>query len=104
VKWMELRVHDEVKAIKTPTGFIPLYDNLKRLFKEVLNKEFSKELYDQIFTIKVPEWIAKLDRVEPIYKKTPGTPEELLTILAEQRTRLEELRIAKGDYVKPGEL
>jgi GTP-dependent phosphoenolpyruvate carboxykinase len=26
VKWMELRVHNEADAIKTPTGYIPKYD------------------------------------------------------------------------------
>lgn len=36
LKWMELRTHKEVDAIKTPTGFIPRYEDLKRLFKEVL--------------------------------------------------------------------
>jgi len=34
LKWMELQVHDDVDAIKTPTGFIPKYQDLKRLFKE----------------------------------------------------------------------
>jgi len=28
VKWMELCVHNDVKARKTPIGFIPLYEDL----------------------------------------------------------------------------
>ncbi|MHA1911923.1 MAG: phosphoenolpyruvate carboxykinase (GTP), partial [Candidatus Kariarchaeaceae archaeon] len=32
VLWSELRVHGEVEAIETPIGFIPHYDDLKRLF------------------------------------------------------------------------
>ena len=43
IKWMELRVHSEVKALKTPTGYIPKYEDLRRLFKEVLGKEYSKK-------------------------------------------------------------
>ena len=35
VKWMELRVHNEVDAIKTPTGYIPKYEDLRKLFKQV---------------------------------------------------------------------
>jgi phosphoenolpyruvate carboxykinase (GTP) len=33
IKWMELRVHNEVGAIKTPTGYIPKYEDLRKLFK-----------------------------------------------------------------------
>ena len=40
VKWMELRVHDEAGAIQTPTGHIPEYADLKRLFKTVRENLF----------------------------------------------------------------
>ncbi|GAH33366.1 unnamed protein product, partial [marine sediment metagenome] len=40
LKWMELQVHDDVDAIKTPTGFIPKYQDLKSLFKETLNRDY----------------------------------------------------------------
>ena len=34
ILWAELRVNGDVDAIKTPTGFIPMYEDLARLFKE----------------------------------------------------------------------
>ena len=104
LRWMELRVHGEVDAIRTPTGFIPKYEDLKVLFRQVLDRDFPKETYDQLFAIRVKELIAKIDRTTAEYKRIPGTPEELFRILSEQRKRLDELRGEKGDYVKPDSL
>ncbi len=69
IKWMELRVHNEADAIKTPTGYIPKYADLKKLFKSVLNKEYSKEDYIKQFTIRVPENLAKIERVSRFYQE-----------------------------------
>ncbi len=55
VKWMELRIHDEAEAIKCPTGMIPCYEDLAKLFKQVLKKEYTKDDYVKQFTIRVPE-------------------------------------------------
>ena len=63
---MELRVHNEVDAIKTPTGYIPKYEDLQKLFKQVLNKNYAKEDYIKQFTIRVPENLAKIERVSKI--------------------------------------
>lgn len=105
LKWMDLRVHNEADAIKTPTGYIPKYEDLKRLFKEVLGREYSKEEYDEQFKIRVLELMAKISRVEVIYReKVPDTPKILFKLLDEQRKRLEALREAKGDYVLPENL
>jgi len=41
VKWMELRVNGEVEAIRMPTGYIPRFEDLARLFKEILGKDFK---------------------------------------------------------------
>lgn len=91
VKWMELRVHGEVEAIETPTGFIPKYADLKRLFKEVLNKEYSEETYKAHFTLRVPENLAKIARIKEIYAKIPNAPKAIFEALDEQKKRLEAL-------------
>ncbi|MEE9602335.1 MAG: phosphoenolpyruvate carboxykinase (GTP), partial [Thermoguttaceae bacterium] len=52
VKWMELRVHGEVEAIETPTGLIPKDEDLKRLFRQVLDKDYAHEDYIEQFTIR----------------------------------------------------
>ncbi len=102
MKWMELRVHDEVKAIKTPTGHIPLYDDLKRLFKEVLGKDYTREQYDEQFKLRVKEHLAKIARMEEIYTKTvKNTPKEMLEELSQQKKRLLEAQKKHGDYISP---
>jgi len=105
LKWMELRIHNDVDAIKTPTGYIPRYEDLKRLFKEVLGKDYWKESYIEQFTLRISENIGKMERIAKIYQtKVPHTPDILFKVLAEQRERLEKLRKERGDYVSPVEL
>jgi len=102
VKWMELRVHNEVGAIKTPTGYIPKYEDLKKLFKQVLKKDYAKEDYIKQFTIRVPENLAKIERVSRFYQENvTDTPLELFGILYLQRQRLLEAREKYGDYISP---
>ncbi|NJE54934.1 phosphoenolpyruvate carboxykinase (GTP) [Thermococcus sp. 21S9] len=102
LKWMELRVHGDVDAIETPIGYIPKYEDLARLFKEVLNKDYSREAYEKQFTIRVPELLAKIERIEKIYReKVKEVPEELFRVLEEERKRLLEVREKYGDYISP---
>jgi len=104
VKWMELRVHGQAEAIDAPTGRIPRYEQLKRLFREVLDKDYSEQDYIQQFTIRIPENLAKIGRIEEIYKAIEDAPAAVFEELAAQRKRLEELQAAKGDYVSPLDL
>ncbi len=100
VKWMELRVHKDVKARKTPTGLIPLYEDLFPIFKSLLNKDYQKEDYIKQFTIRVPENLAKIERVKEFWKNQNG-PQEVFDILEEQEKRLIEARERFGDYISP---
>ena len=102
LKWMELRSHKEVGAIKTPTGFMPKYQDLKRLFKEVLDRDYPEEKYIEQFTIRIPENLAKIERIIEIYKtKVPDTPQMVFEVLEEQKRRLNGARKKYGDYVAP---
>ncbi|MFC1631846.1 phosphoenolpyruvate carboxykinase (GTP), partial [Candidatus Omnitrophota bacterium] len=93
VKWMELRVHKDLEAIKTPTGYIPQYQDLQKLFQEVLNKEFTEQDYLQQFTLRVPENLAKIERITKIYKeKVSDAPQILFATLEAQLQRLEQAR------------
>lgn len=104
-KWMELRAHKDVGAIDTPTGRIPKYEDLKKLFKEVLNKDYSEEDYTKQFTVRIPENLAKIDRIKEIYQtKVNDTPQVLFDVLEEQRKRLLEAQKKHGDYIVPGTL
>ena len=102
VKWMELRVHADVAAIRTPTGLIPLYEDVQKLFTQVLGKAYAKEDYIRQFTTRIPENLAKLERVEKFYRNdVTDTPAQLLDVLAAQRARLVEAQRQFGDYASP---
>ena len=102
VKWMELRVHNEVDAMKSPTGYLPKYEDLRKLFKQVLGKDYAKEDYIKQFTIRVPENLAKIERVQRFYQENVSdTPLELFGILFLQRERLFKAQASFGDYISP---
>ena len=102
VKWMELRIHGEAGCIRTPTGYIPCYDDLQRIFKELLDKDYSREDYIEQFTIRVKENLAKIDRVEKFHREqVTDAPPELFRVLAEQKERLLAAEKEFGPYAAP---
>ena len=102
VKWMERRVHGELEAITSPTGYYPKYEDLVPMFKEVLGKDYSKDEYEEQFTLRIPERIAKIERIKEIYKtKVADTPDAMMKALDDQKLRLEECQKKHGDYVSP---
>ncbi len=102
IKWMELRAHNDVEVINSPTGWIPKYEDLKTLFQKVLNKNYSKEDYLEQFTIRVPENLTKLERVEKFYRQNVNdVPSELFKVLGEQKKRLLNIKEKFGEHVSP---
>jgi phosphoenolpyruvate carboxykinase (GTP) len=105
VKWMELRIHGDIDAITCPTGLIPHYADLVKLFREVLDKDYTNADYINQFTIRVPENLAKLERVEKYHRENvPGNPQVVYDTLAATKKRLEEAREEYGDYISPFDL
>jgi phosphoenolpyruvate carboxykinase (GTP) len=104
VKWMELRVHGDAEALDAGYGLIPKYDDLKRLFKEVRNKEYTEQNYVEQFTVRIPDLLAKLDRMEKIYDTVQENPKAMADEMAAQRKRLQTLKAAKGEYISPLDL
>ncbi len=102
LQWMDLRVHGEINARKTPTGYIPLYEDLRNLFKIHLNKEYSLEDYNQQFAIRIPELLNKIDRIEKEYDDcVRDTPPILYELLSAQRKRLIDSQQEFGDVISP---
>jgi phosphoenolpyruvate carboxykinase (GTP) len=104
LQWMELRCHGGVEAIRTPTGLIPAHGDLAELFRKYLDRDYTRDQYVAQFRIRVPELLAKTDRIEKIYRSEQEVPEALFETLAAQRARLEVLKAAKGEYVSPFDL
>ncbi len=102
--WMEGRAHGDFEAIETPVGYIPKLSDLKRLFKQVFGREYTKEEYEQQFSIRIGRFMEKFDRIEGIYEDEPGIPDEFRRELKSQQKRLREAREKFGkDVVKPAE-
>jgi len=103
--WAELRVNGDVDARKAPTGWIPLHKDVQKLFKEKLGTDYTEEAYIKAFTIRVPNLLAKFDRVEAIYRsKVPDTPQIVYDTFAKIRVRLNEAKKKHGDLISPLDL
>jgi phosphoenolpyruvate carboxykinase (GTP) len=102
--WLERRAHNEVDAIETPIGYIPKYDDLKKLFKERIDKEYSEELYEKQFSFYIDHMIARIDIQVEAYGKEKNIPEKLFLILKEQRKALLGLKEKYGSIVSPKQL
>jgi len=101
--WAEGRIHDEYDAYETPTGKIPMYEDLKALFKKYLDEDFSKEDYTYLFTFRCTKWIDKLERAKAFYAKMdPNTPKEIYDYWDGAIAKIKAAREKFGDEIKPG--
>ncbi|MHA1291297.1 MAG: phosphoenolpyruvate carboxykinase (GTP) [Promethearchaeota archaeon] len=105
VIWAEGRTHKEYGAIKTPIGYLPKYEDLKELFKLILNKEYLEEDYIKQFSIRIKRLIEKMNRMENLYKREETMPEFFWNILNNQKIELQKLKEKYGkDVISPLEL
>lgn len=105
VIWSEGRAHNEYEAIETPVGYIPQYPDLRDLFKEYLDKNYTKKEYEQQFSIRTAKLLAKLDRAEEFFKKENCMPQFFWKVLEEQRSNLTALQQKhEKDDISPFEI
>jgi len=104
LSWLDLFAHKDVEAIDTPIGYLPKYDDLKKLFKDVINKDYPEDLYTKQFSLYIDKVIARIDLQDEAYHKEENIPERFFEILKEQKTALEALKAKNGSIVKPQDL
>jgi len=102
--WLELRSYGEVDAIETPIGFLPKYDDLKKLFKEKINKEYPRDLYDKQFSLYIDNIVARIDLQKEAYGKEENLPKRVFEVYDEQRAVLMKLKDKYGPIVTPDQL
>ena len=101
--WAEKRVHGELGAYQTPIGFIPKFEDLQPLFKNLLGDEYTREEYEYQFTFRCDAWIEKLDRIVDYYKsKFPDTPQVAFERWASAKADIIAARAEFGSLIKPG--
>ncbi|MDY6839171.1 MAG: phosphoenolpyruvate carboxykinase (GTP) [Thermodesulfobacteriota bacterium] len=102
IRWIERRIADKVGALATPIGFIPIYDDLAKLFKKELGEGYSRDQYELQFVTRVPELLEKLDIVEDFYhQETSDIPKEIFDMIKMHREVLLEAKDLYGDNISP---
>ena len=102
--WAEGRIHGEYDAYDTPTGKIPLYADLAKLFKELLNEDFTEETYTYLFTFRCQKWVEKLERTKAFFTKMdPATPQEIFAYWDAAIAKIAAAKAKYGDQIKPGD-
>jgi phosphoenolpyruvate carboxykinase (GTP) len=102
--WLERRAHGDVDAIETPIGYIPRYDDLKKLFSQIIDKPYPENLYIKQFSLYVDNIIGRIDLQIEAYGKEDHIPPKLFEILQAQREGLEALKAQYGPVVSPAQL
>ncbi len=104
LSWLERRVHNEVGIIETPIGNLPKYEDLKKLFKSIIDKEYSEDLYDKQFSLYIDNIVARIDLQVEAYGKEENIPQVLFDVLNDQRKGLMALNDKYGSIVTPAQL
>ena len=105
ILWAELCVNGDVEKIKTPTGYIPKCDDLKKLFRENLDKDYSEADYVKQFSIRIPGLVAKIERIRKVYtEQVPDTPQVVFDVFDRHQAALEEARAKYGECISPLDL
>ena len=102
--WLERLANKEVSAIETPIGYLPKYDDLQNLFRSIIDKEYTKELYIKQFSLYIDNIVARINMQKEAYGKESGISGKLLDILKEQKEGLLALKKTYGSVVTPSQL
>lgn len=104
LSWLERHAHNEVDVIRTPIGSLPRYEDLKTLFRSLINKEYPEELYIRQFSLYIDNIVARIDLQIAAYGKEENIPGKLFEILQTQRDGLMALKEKFGAVVTPDQL
>ncbi len=101
--WAEGRIHNEYEAYDTPNGKIPLFKDLKVLFKKHLDYDYTEAEYTYQFTFRCTKWVDKLERSKAYFRKMDAhAPEFIFKKWDEQIARIEQAKARFGNEIKPG--
>ena len=102
--WLERRAHGDVDAIDSPIGYLPLYDDLQRLFEKRIEKKYPLELYTKQFSLYIDNIVARLLLQIEAYSHEVNLPPRLFEVLKLQKAGLLALRKTYGPVVTPDQL
>jgi phosphoenolpyruvate carboxykinase (GTP) len=99
--WAEGRIHGEYEALKTPVGYIPRYEDLRALFRQIFERDYKESDYTIQFSLRVDKLLEKCARMEAIYKNEEGIPEEFWEVHNRMKRGLKKLREETGKPIVP---
>ncbi len=102
--WLERHAHGEMEVISTPIGDLPRFNDLEKLFNDIIGKTYTQELYNKQFSLYIDNIIARIDLQREAYGKETDIPAKLFEVLDTQRAGLMQLKDAYGSIVTPAQL
>ncbi len=101
---MALMHQGKVESIWTPIGRIPKYQDLKKLFKDIIDKEYEKEIYTKQFSLYTENLIKRVDMSINEFAKEKGMADEFFHVLDTWHRDLAALRETIGPIVTPDQM
>jgi len=96
ILWAEGRIHGDYEVIRTPIGYLPKYEDLKGLFREIFEREYSKDEYVFEFSVRISKYLEKIARMETAFGLEHYIPEEFWNVLRNQKRELVQLEHFAG--------
>jgi phosphoenolpyruvate carboxykinase (GTP) len=69
------------------------------MFRQVFDRDYTQEEYDQQFSVRVDRYLEKIARMEEIYRDEPNMPAEFWEVLETQKGELLNLKAQTGKTV-----
>lgn len=101
---MALMHRGEVETIWTPIGHIPKYDDLKKLFSEIIDKDYSQETYTKQFSLYVDNLIKRVNMSMEEFTKEKDMPDDFFQTLEAWKKGLLKLKSDIGSIVTPDQM
>ncbi len=69
---------------------------MKHLFKQIFDRDYTRENYEEQFSVRAAKILDRLERIERVYREEAEVPEEFFEHLARQKQRLFDAQKEKG--------
>jgi phosphoenolpyruvate carboxykinase (GTP) len=102
--WLAKYANGDMKAIKTPIGYLPLYEDLKDVFMATIGKEYPRDLYDRQFSLYIDNIQSRIDLQREAFGKEENIPATLFTVYDAWAAGLAQLKAKYGAIVTPDQL
>ncbi|MBU1234665.1 MAG: phosphoenolpyruvate carboxykinase (GTP) [Proteobacteria bacterium] len=101
---MALMHQGKVETIWTPIGHVPKYRDLKRLFSEILGKEYPKTTYNMQFSLYIDNLLNRVSMSINEFAEEKGMPDDFFHVLDTWRRDLSALKSIIGPVVRPDQI